>query len=58
VRGQGWAGGAFAPALNFLLTFSFKRKSKESYLKKEKKIGIWAFERLYYMDFKEVTRRC
>jgi hypothetical protein len=32
VREQGWAGGAFAPALNFLLTFSFKRKSKKSKL--------------------------
>jgi hypothetical protein len=51
VRWQGWAGGAFAPALNFLLTFSFKRKSKESYLKKEKKIGIWTFEKNCSMGF-------
>jgi hypothetical protein len=30
VRGQGKTGGAVGFALNFLLTFSFKRKSKNS----------------------------
>jgi hypothetical protein len=51
VRWQGWAGGAFAPALNFLLTFSFKRKSKEGWLKKETKIVIWFFKRTADMAF-------
>jgi hypothetical protein len=46
VRGQGKTGGAIHWSLNFLLTFSFKRKSKKHLLQQEKQIVIWSFERV------------